>query len=142
MTTTGGAQLVSRSSVTAGHRQSTLGTRPGRSCSAGPWRRRRAPARSVAALCDAARGWRLQRSIYKRLVLDGVGEQISDDSATRELEALVDAGLLAPKGEKRGRTYLPTDDLRSAWSSIRAQRPPRPEEDPYEGAGQPRLPGF
>jgi Fic family protein len=100
------------------------------------------PDRSVAALCDAARGWRLQRSLYKKLVLDGAGEEISDDSATRDLKALVDAGLLAPKGEKRGRTYLPTDDLRAAWNSIREQRPPRREEDPYQGAGQPRLPGF
>ncbi len=54
----------------------------------------------------------------------------------------MDAGLLMPKGEQRGRTYLPTDDLRAAWNSIREQRAPRPEEDPYEGAGQTRLPGF
>jgi len=100
------------------------------------------PDRSVAALCDAARGWRLQRSLYKKLVLDGAGEEISDDTATRDLKALVDAGLLGPKGEKRGRTYLPTDDLRAAWNSIREQRPPRPQEDPYETAGQSRLPGF
>lgn len=105
-------------------------------------RDRSVPDRSVAALCDAARGWRLQRSLYKKLVLDGAGEEISDDSATRDLKALVDAGLLAPKGEKRGRSYLPTDDLRSAWNSIRQDRPPRPEEDPYEGAGQRPLPGL
>jgi Fic family protein len=106
-------------------------------------RERRVPDRSVAALCDAARGWRLQRSLYKKLIVDGVGEEISDDSATRDLKALVDAGLLSPKGEKRGRSYLPTDDLRATWRSIRAQRPPRPEEDPYESAGQqPRLPGL
>jgi len=97
------------------------------------------PDRSVAALCDAARGWRLQRSLYNKLVLAGVGEEISDDSATLDLKALVDAGLLAPKGEKRGRTYLPTEVLRAAGNSIREQRPPRPEEDPYESAGQARL---
>jgi hypothetical protein len=79
---------------------------------------------------------------YKKLVLDGAGEEISDDSAMRDLKALVDAGLLAPKGEKRGRTYLPTDDLRAAWNSIRGQRPPRPDEGPYETAGQSRRPGM
>lgn len=104
-------------------------------------RDRRAPERSVGPLCDAARGWRLHRSLYKKLVLDGAGEDISDDSATRDLKALVDGGLLVPKGEKRGRTYLPTDDLRGVWNSIRTARAPRPEEDPYEGAGRSRLPG-
>lgn len=95
-------------------------------------RQRHVPDRSVAALCDAARGWRLQRTLYKKLVLDGVGEDITDDTATRDLRALVDADLLEPRGEKRGRSYLPTGDLRAAWSSVRVLRAPRSEEDPYE----------
>ncbi len=98
-------------------------------------RHHRVPDRSVPALCDAARGWRLQRSLYRKLVLDGSGEDISDDTATRDLKALVDAGLLAPRGEKRGRTYLPTDELRAAWYAIRTQRPPLPAADPYERTG-------
>lgn len=105
-------------------------------------RTRSVPDRSVGPLCDAARGWRLQRSLYKKLVLDSTGDEISDDSATRDLKALVDGGLLDPTGEKRGRSYLPTDDLRAVWHSIRQDRPPRPEEDPYESAGQHRRPGL
>ncbi len=105
-------------------------------------RRRKVPDRSVAALCDAARGWHLQRTLYRKLVLDGAGEQITDDTATRDLRALGGAGVLEPRGEKRGRTYQPTDVLRAAWSAVRVQRPPRSYEDPYESAGQSRLPGF
>lgn len=104
--------------------------------------RRGVPERSVAALCDAARGWKLQRSLYSKLVLDGSGEAITDTTATRDLRALVEAGLLDPQGEKRGRTYLPTPDLRTAWESIRSLRQPRADDDPYESAGQPRLPGL
>lgn len=105
-------------------------------------RRHNVPDRSVAALCDAARGWRLQRTLYKKLVLNGAGEQITDETATRDLRALVQADLLEPLGEKRGRTYLPTDRLRSAWTAVRVLRAPRSDEDPYKTAGPSRLPGF
>jgi Fic family protein len=105
-------------------------------------RKRGVTDRAVAALCDAARGWRLQRSLYAKLVLDGTGEQITDSTATRDLRALVQADLLQPQGEKRGRRYLPTDELRAVWDAIRSMRPPRQDEDPYERAGQPRLPGL
>lgn len=72
-------------------------------------RQRGVPDRSVAALCDAARGWRIQRPLYRKLVLDGAGEEISDDSATRDLKPWVDdAGLLTPKERSAGApTYFP-----------------------------------
>lgn len=100
------------------------------------------PARSVPALCDAARGRRLRRSLYVKLVASGVGEEISDNLATRDLQALVVGGLLDAVGEKRGRTYRATADLWSVWRSIRDQRPPRPVDDPYVTLVQPSLPGM
>jgi Fic family protein len=105
-------------------------------------RAHRVPDRAVAALCDAARGWRLRRSLYVKLVAEGAGEGISDAVATRDLQALVAAGLLAAQGERRGRSYLPTDELRAVWLAIRGQRPERPSDDPYVTLVQPSLPGL
>jgi Fic family protein len=100
------------------------------------------PARSVPALCDAARGRRLRRSLYVKLVASGVGEEISDNLATRDLQALSAAGLLDAQGEKRGRTYRRTAELAAVWRSIREQRPSRPDDDPYVTLVQPSLPGI
>lgn len=103
------------------------------------------PDRSLAAVCDAARGWRLRRSLYMKVTASATGNAISDDTATRDLRALADAGLLEPVGEKRGRYYLPTPQLRAVLDDIRAQRPQRLEDDPYDrlrGAAAPTLPGI
>lgn len=43
----------------------------------------------VSALCDAARGRSLRRSLYVTLVQAGTGERVSDVVATRDLRALV-----------------------------------------------------
>ena len=89
------------------------------------------PDRCVGALCDAARGWRLRRSLYVKVVRSSSGEAITDATATRDLRAMAAAGLLEPQGEKRGRQYHPTVELRDVWESIRSQRPARGEDDPY-----------
>lgn len=105
----------------------------------------RLPDRCVGALCDASRGWRFRRSLYIKTVQSSVGDSISDDTATRDLRALTTAGLLDPVGEKRGRHYQPSDQLREVWASIRNLRPARGEDDPYEvvkGRAQPPLPGL
>lgn len=94
-------------------------------------RERGVPERSISALCDVARGWRLQRSLYVKIVYLGNQETISDETATRDLRALSAAGLLQPIGEKRGRSYEATQDLREVWQRIRAQRRASAEEDPY-----------
>ena len=44
---------------------------------------------------------------------------------------MVNAGLLVPAGEKRGRTYRGTDALRSVWEEIRRERLVDTAEDPY-----------
>jgi len=103
--------------------------------------RRRVPARSVAALCDSARGWRIRRSLYVKRVQDATGEQITDATASRDLRALVTGGLLLPMGEKRGRQYLPTPELGRVWVDIRAMRAAVGVQDPYESLA-PELPGL
>lgn len=100
------------------------------------------PSRCVAALCDAARGWRVRRSLYIKVVHSSSAETITDNTGTRDLRAMADAGLLDPYGEKRGRQYRATNELRQAWDTIRSQRPPRVEVDPYAQLLQPSLPGL
>ena len=94
----------------------------------------RLPDRTVGALCDACdacHGWRLRRPLYMKTVLRSTGEEITAASATRDLGAMVTAGLLVPSGEKRGRTYRGTEVLRSLWQEIRQMRLVDTAADPY-----------
>ncbi len=100
------------------------------------------PNRVTGALADAARGRRLRRSIYTHLVELTEGDAISDLSASRDLKAMVDAGVLEPKGAGRGRIYHGSDELRGLWLDIRANRPARADDDPYVTLPQRPLPGL
>lgn len=91
----------------------------------------RLPDRTIDALMHSARGWSLNRSRYMRTVSSASGEQISDAMATRDLAAMVAAGLLDPVGEKRGRHHLPSESLRALELEIRAAQRARPETNPY-----------
>lgn len=71
--------------------------------------------RTIPALWDAANGRRLRNADY-RLLMD---DEMSEVSAGRDLKVLVQAGLLMPHGEKRGRFYLATDELRELRSKAR-----------------------
>jgi len=104
----------------------------------------RLPDRCVGALCDAARGWRLRRSLYVKTIQSGAGETISEQTATRDLAGMAKAGLLEPSGEKRGRQYRATPKLTDAWRRIRTERPDRGEDDPYASfeSTQETLPGL
>ena len=104
--------------------------------------RHRLPPRCVGALSDAARGWRLRRSLYIKVTKSTLGEDLTDATATRDLRALAEAGLLEAQGEKRGRVYVPTKDLRQVWDSIRARRPAPTDNSPYSVGTQPSLPGL
>ena len=91
----------------------------------------RLPDRTIDALMHSARGWQLHRSRYISIVRSATGEPISDAMATRDLAAMVAAGLLEPVGEKRGRHYLPSESLRALELDIRAAQRARPVIDPY-----------
>ncbi len=88
----------------------------------------RLPARVIPALFNAALGFRVQRSAYRALVDDEVSEVV----ATRDLKAMADAGLLAAHGERRGRFYTASDEIRSIAREIRERRPSQDDADPLE----------
>lgn len=104
--------------------------------------RHRLPDRVVGSLSDAARGRTLWRSLYVKITRSSTGEDLSDMTGTRDLLAMHRAGLLDAIGEKRGRRYRGTPELRGIWKEIRTQRPSLRVEDPYESLTRSRLPGF
>lgn len=78
--------------------------------------KRRLPDRVIPALTDAAMGYRVRTSGYR---LQG---ELTQNSASRDLSALVKSGLLAARGEKRGRYYVGSTwliDLRKALREVR-----------------------
>jgi Fic family protein len=68
-------------------------------------KRRRLDERMIYALYEAAVGLRVRSARYR------TGADISNQVAARDLKALVENGLLVPKGEKRGRIYLASQTL-------------------------------
>jgi Fic family protein len=78
--------------------------------------------RTILALSDAAYGYKVRNSSYRTLAA------ISDQVASRDLLALCDAGMLVPKGEKRGRYYIAGDWLREVRQGVRQ---PKSATDPF-----------
>jgi Fic family protein len=81
------------------------------------------PERTTLALVEAAFGLRVRNSSYR------TGADISNNLASRDLKTLVDAGLLIPEGEKRGRDYVASPAVRAVREAMRA---PRPTDDPFD----------
>jgi Fic family protein len=81
--------------------------------------------RMALALIDAAFGFAVRNSTYR------AANDLSEESAGKDLRALVRAGMLVPKGEKRGRVYVASD-----WLSAIARRvrEPRTVSDPFSGS--------
>jgi Fic family protein len=66
-------------------------------------RQRSLPERTLYALADAALGLRVRNATYRPIA------EVSDQVASRDLKALVEAGLLDSQGERRGRFYVASD---------------------------------
>jgi hypothetical protein len=94
----------------------------------------RLPERCAAGLADIALGLRLRRNSYRSVVVSSAGEEISELTATRDLQAMVRAGLLLPRGETRGRYYVGSPAVLAVRAAIRAGRPPRDDYDPFVAA--------
>lgn len=92
------------------------------------------PERTAGALLEAAFGFRLTHSSYKRIVDVTAGETIPSLTASRDLRALVDAGFLQPFGETRGRHYLAAPHLLDLRQKIQAGRAPKEHDDPFDTA--------
>lgn len=90
------------------------------------------PARCVAPLAFGLGGRVLRNSTYRQLV-----PEVSHNLASRDLNELVKAGLLAAVGEKRGRRYVLSDRLRDTASRVRAGVNAKfpVSGDPYERIG-------
>ncbi len=87
--------------------------------------------RCTAALMDAAYGLRVRRSSYQHAANLSWGEEVPDVTASRDLKAMVQKGLLLPVGERRSRHYLASDELKAIREEIRGRRAPREERDPF-----------
>jgi len=102
----------------------------------------RLPDRCAAGLSDIALGLRLRRNSYLSVVESSTGEEISNLTATRDLQAMVRAGLLVPRGETRGRYYVGSPAILEMRAAIRAGRPPRDAYDPFVVAEQKLQPSL
>lgn len=81
------------------------------------------PARLIYALADAAAGLRVRNATYRPVA------EVSDQLATRDLGLAVKAGLLVPKGERRGRYYERSPRLAEIRLKTREPRPAT--DDPF-----------
>ncbi len=88
------------------------------------------PERSSMALFDAMIGLRVRNATYRSYFEDSPDE-ITEATASRDLRALVAAGLLEAKGEKRGRHYVAKPPLVEIRERARAARDPEDTVDPF-----------
>ena len=89
------------------------------------------PERTASGVMDASYGLRLRRKSYRSSVETVTGEEISDLTASRDLKSMVDSGLLAAVGERRGRYYLAGDEVTELRARVRMARPPKVADDPF-----------
>lgn len=87
--------------------------------------------RCAAGLMDTAYGLRIRRGSYRSSAEEVLGEEISDLTASRDLKAMVDLGLLDAVGERRARYYLAGARPRELRQQVRESRDPRTSHDPF-----------
>jgi Fic family protein len=83
----------------------------------------RLPQRMLGALFDATIGMKVRNSSYRAALVQS-HEQISNQAATDDLRAMVQAGLLQRFGARRGSYYQAADPLQRIWNEIRGRRTP------------------
>lgn len=79
--------------------------------------------RMALGLLEAAFGGRIRNASYR------VSTEVSNNLASRDLKQLVDAGLLDPRGENRGRHYVAAAAVREIRDR---NRQPKSVADPFE----------
>ena len=95
------------------------------------------PTRCEMPLVDAAYGRRITRPSYINEASITEAKEITEFVASRDLRRLSDLGVLIPHGEKRGRYYTGSPEIRQIRQSIRDNSP---MSDPYELVKVPRQP--
>jgi hypothetical protein len=94
------------------------------------------PERTLNAICSAAMGLRVRNSSYRNLA------ELNDILASRDLKNLVAAGLLIPHGERRGRLYVGSPQIRAIFDRLKREHG-GPIPDPFTAkAGQLELPNL
>jgi Fic family protein len=88
--------------------------------------------RVIPLLFDAATGYRVRNSTYRAIWAEL--DEISENVASRDLKLLVDRDLLNPHGEKRGRFYTASKELRGLWQEVIDSRDARDESDPFSAS--------
>ena len=73
------------------------------------------PERLVNAVADGAIGYRVRNASYRNLA------ELNDVMASRDLKAAVDAGLLIPSGERRGRVYMGSPQVRALFDKLKME---------------------
>ncbi|HEY3866269.1 MAG TPA: Fic family protein [Solirubrobacteraceae bacterium] len=81
------------------------------------------PPRTLSALFDATVGMRVRNSSY-RAALRMWDDEITNQGATDDLRAIVQAGLLTRFGARRGTFYEAADPLKKIWEEVRSSRQP------------------
>lgn len=89
------------------------------------------PDRTALALVESAFGLRVRNASYRATA------DISNNLASRDLKSLVDAGYLMPEGEKRGRDYVASPEVKSIRQAFRM---PKGMDDPFEKPAAIRVP--
>ncbi len=82
---------------------------------------KRLPPRMLSALFDATVGMRVRNSSY-RAALKMWEEEITNQGATDDLRAMVNAGLIERFGARRGTFYQAADPLKVIWDDVRKNR--------------------
>ena len=89
------------------------------------------PDRVMSVLFDAAMGMRVRNATYRASLEESGDEPISEQTASRDLQRLVQGGFLAPRGQKRGRLYAGTPEIMRIRQRIINARDPRNNSDPF-----------
>ncbi len=85
------------------------------------------PERLIPLLHNVSLGFRARNATYRATA----ESEITEATASRDLRAATEAGLLLSHGERRGRFYTASNRLRTMLAEIRAQRPAEDEADPF-----------
>jgi Fic family protein len=88
-------------------------------------RRHGLPSRVIYAVADGAVGYRVRNASYRHLA------EVNDITASRDLKAAVDAGLLIPEGERRGRGYVGSGQMKEIYQRIRSEEIQGPIANPF-----------
>lgn len=84
------------------------------------------PERVLFALTDAAMGLKVRNGTYRSMVAG-----LSENLASRDFKSLVDADLLIPDGQKRGRFYTAAPKIRDIYRVVQQHYPRTLVPDPF-----------